>query len=72
MSAKKIRVSMSRLTGEARHRTQTPELADRSRLRSEFGISRQALEDDLGLARRPRGRRRRLAADVIEQEERRG
>ncbi|SIS19503.1 hypothetical protein [Williamsia sterculiae] len=61
MSAKKIRVSMSRLTGEARHRTQTPELADKDALRREFGI-----------ARRPRGQRRRLTDQIIEQEERRG
>lgn len=45
----------------ARDRTQTPELADKDALRREFGI-----------ARRPRGRRRRLAAEIIEQEERRG
>lgn len=66
--SKKIRVSLARLNGEARHRTQTPELADRSRLRSEFGISRRAL--DLGLARRPRGRRHELAAEIIDAEER--
>ncbi|WP_341257068.1 hypothetical protein [Gordonia malaquae] len=57
--SKKIRVSMSRLTGEARHRTQTPELADKDALRREFGI-----------ARRPRGRRRRLAAEIIDAEDR--
>ncbi|MGW0035732.1 hypothetical protein [Gordonia sp. NPDC003376] len=66
---KAIRASVTR-NGYARDRTQVPELADKQRLRGEFGISRRALADDLGIARRDRGRRKRLAAEVIEQEER--
>lgn len=58
--SKKIRATMSR-NGYARDRTQVPELPDKDALRREFG-----------LARRPRGRRRRLAEELIEREERRG
>lgn len=55
----------------ARDRTQTPEPADRAALDREFGVSKAALDEQLGIKRVRSRRRDELTAELIDAEERR-